>query len=314
MEKNMKNIKKQFAENGVFYTPKEDAEKLKKYIDIEFDEVYDPTCGQGNLLAVFDDNIKKYGQELDPYELEKAKTLLTNFEGYAGDTLAEDKFKGRQFKLIMANPPFSVKWEQNAEDERFKDCTLAPKSKADWAFNLHIMNHLKEDGQAIVLNFPGTAYRGNAEQKIRKYFIDNNWIDKIVAYPPDTFVDTKISTIVYVFKKNKKTTDVVFIDEEGTERVIKQEDIVKNNYNLSVNTYIERVSEREVIDIVSLNERIRTANVRELNAHLKADLMCARFEGKEEILKHLKMVNEMLDVLTKHTAEIKEEINNDDIK
>ena len=270
-EKNIKNIKKHFSENGIFYTPKEDAEKLTKFIDVKFDEVYDPTCGQGNLLSVFGDEIKKYGQELDAAELEKAKQSLKNFQGYSGDTLSDDKFKGRQFDLIMANPPFSVKWEQLPYDERFKVCELAPKSKADWAFNLHILYHLKENGQAIVLNFPGTAYRGNAEQKIRKYFIDNNFIDKVICYPPNTFVDTKISTIVYIFKKNKKTTDVVFIDETGKEKAVKQSEIVENDYNLSVSTYIEQYVEKEKVDIDIINKQVADGLLSQIRSFLKLE-------------------------------------------
>lgn len=118
MKKNLKNMRKQFKEKGVFYTPKEDTLKFKKLIDIEYNEVYDPTCGQGNLLSVFEDDIKKYGARISlPRELEKAKSMLVNFEGYCGGTLKEDKFGGRKFKLIVANPPFSVKKRRSNQNE-----------------------------------------------------------------------------------------------------------------------------------------------------------------------------------------------------
>lgn len=296
----MKNIKKHFAKNGIFYTPKEDAEKLKKYIDIVYDEVYDPTCGQGNLLSVFDDDIKKYGQELDAVELEKAKELLCNFEGYAGDTLIDDKFKSRKFKLIMANPPFSIQWEPNPNDERFNVCPkLAPKSKADWAFNLHIIHHLADDGEAIVLNYPGTAYRGNAEKEIRKWFIDNNYIDKVVSYPSDTFVDTKISTILYVFKKNRTTTDVVFEDIElDKKEIVTVEQIVENNYNLTVGLYIEKEIIKEEVDFIELENQAEEAAIKKTIASMEITKLLCSIDGNYAT--YYNFVNRMYETIKKY--------------
>ena len=134
-EKSIKNIRQEFKQHGIFYTPSALAERLKSYIDINPKSVYDPTCGAGNLLKVFDDNIKKYGQELDGEQL--ALIDLPNFIGYAGDTLADDKFGDMQFDCIVANPPFSVKWNPDGlkDDERFLHSpVLPPPSKADWAF------------------------------------------------------------------------------------------------------------------------------------------------------------------------------------
>lgn len=299
MEKNMVNIKKEFASKGIFYTPPELAEALKKYIDIEYKDVYDPTCGQGNLLATFDDSIKKYGQELDEIEANKAKDRLQNAVIYSGDTLTDDKFKGQQFDLIIANPPFSIKWEP-FKDERFEVCeTLAPKSKADYAFLLHILNHLKEDGQAICLEFPGILYRGNAEGKIRKWFIENNYIDKVVRIGNDRFVDTKIETVIIVLKKNRKSTDITFIDTVlEKEKVVTFEEIQNNNFNLSVNTYIQEEKEVEKIDIDELNKTIRAADVRKFEKQLEYDKFVAELEGKK--IEHVLYVKSLLDVLERH--------------
>ena len=118
-QKSIKNIRQEFKDNGIFYTPPELAEKLKSYVDFEPETVYDPTCGAGNLLRVFHENVKKYGQELDAEQI--GLINIPNFKGYAGDTLLDDGFKGMKFDCIVANPPFSIKWnpEELSEDERF---------------------------------------------------------------------------------------------------------------------------------------------------------------------------------------------------
>ena len=302
MEKNLKNIKKQMSQMGVFYTPKEDAEKLKALIDVQYNNVYDPTCGQGNLLSVFDDEIQKYGQEIDYEELKKAESTLKNFIGYCGDTLSDDGFKGMEFELIMANPPFSLKWEQNPKDERFSVCKLAPKSKADWAFNLHIIHHLKHDGQAIVLNFPGTAYRSGAEKEIREYFIENNLIEKVISYPPNTFVDTNIATIIYVFKKNKKTTDVVFVDDDGIEKVVSQDEIKQNDYNLSVSMYIEKEVEKENIDIEALNDSVWNNSRKNIIKELEWDKNICEMNDEPE--KHMKHIHSLIEDMKRYERNI----------
>lgn len=274
MEKNIKNIKKQFKEQGVFYTPPELANTLLEYVDIEYKTAYDPTCGSGNLLSVLDSSIKKYGQELDGEQLEIAKERLDNFEGYVGNTLTDDGFKDMKFDLILGNPPFSVKWNPDGVDKkdvRFKGPkVLAPPSKADWAFMQHILYHLKDDGVAVVLEFPGIMYRGNKEGKIRQWFVDNNYIDKVVHIPGDTFVDTKISTVLIVLKKNKTTTDIVFEDrEKGLNRTVPLQEIIDNKYNLSVSTYVFEEVVKEPIDIDSVNKSIADNLLKMIEAHLK---------------------------------------------
>lgn len=196
-QKSIKNIRQEFKDNGIFYTPPELAEKLKSYVDIEPQSVYDPTCGAGNLLRIFGDNIKKYGQELDAEQL--GLIDIPDFTGYAGDTLQDDGFSGMKFDCIVANPPFSVKWypESLKTDIRFKDCpALPPPSKADWAFMLHILHHLSDDGVAVVLEFPGILCRGQREGAVRRWFIENNYIDRVVNVPGGTFEDTSIGTCV----------------------------------------------------------------------------------------------------------------------
>ena len=165
-QKSIKNIRQEFKDNGIFYTPPALAEKLKSYVDIEPQSVYDPTCGAGNLLSVFHENVKKYGQELDAEQL--ALIDLPNFEGYSGDTLMDDKFNGVQFDCIVANPPFSVKWEPDtlSDDIRFKDCpALPPPSKADWAFMLHILHHLKDMAWRLCWSFPAYFTEGKEREK-----------------------------------------------------------------------------------------------------------------------------------------------------
>ena len=110
MEYNIKLIREEFKAKGIFYTPPELGEFMKSFVDIEFDEVYDPTCGNGSLLSIFPDNIKKYGQEINEHQIEIAKERLKNFNGYCGDTLKTPAFLNKKFKCIIANPPFSIKW------------------------------------------------------------------------------------------------------------------------------------------------------------------------------------------------------------
>ena len=255
-QKSIKNIRKEFAKHGIFYTPPDLAEKLKSYVDIEPESVYDPTCGSGALLKVFPDNAKKYGQELDGEQL--GLININNFKGYVGDTLTDDGFAGMEFDCIIANPPFSVKWnpEQLREDVRFKDCpALPPPSKADWAFMLHILHHLAEDGIAVVLGFPGILYRRNKEAIVRKYFIENNFIERVVQVPGNTFEDTAISTCILVLRKNKNTTDIIFEDEKH-QATVPQAVVAENDYVLSVNSYIENETPNEVIDIDSVNRTV----------------------------------------------------------
>lgn len=278
-QKSIKNIRQEFKENGIFYTPPELAEKLKSYVDIEPETVYDPTCGAGNLLKVFHENVKKYGQELDREQLELID--IPEFHGYAGDTLTDDGFPEMKFDCIVANPPFSVKWEPDrlADDVRFRDCSaLPPPSKADWAFMLHVLYHLSEDGIAVILGFPGILYRGQREGKVRRWFIENNYIDRVVNIPGNTFEDTSISTCIIVLKKNRKTTDIIFEDGERTEKVPYQT-IAENDFILSPSTYLPEEVEKEKVDPLALEDGARNSFLAGLRRELDIERMVCMMEG-----------------------------------
>lgn len=257
-QKSIRNIKQEFKNKGIFYTPLELAKKLKSYVDFEPETVYDPTCGAGSLLSVFHESVKKYGQELDAEQLRLID--VPNFNGYAGDTLMDDGFKGMKFDCIIANPPFSVRWNPEAlkEDERFHVCdALPPPSKADWAFMLHILNHLSDNGVAVVLGFPGILYRGQREGKVRRWFVENNYIDRVVNIPGNTFEDTSIATCVIVLKKNRNGTDITFEDGER-EEIASLEEVRRNDFALSVSTYIPNDDIREDVDIDAINQTVVT--------------------------------------------------------
>lgn len=292
----MKNIRKEFKEKGIFYTSKDLAERLKKYVDFTPKKVYDPTCGQGNLLSVWDDEIEKYGQELYQDELDKANEHLINFKGYCGDTLTDDGFPNEKFDLIFANPPFSIKW-QPSEDKRFAAAgVLPPPSKADYAFLLHILYHLSEKGKAICLEFPGILYRGQREGKIRQWLIDNNYIERIVHIPPNAFVDTKIATCVIVLNKSKGTTDVIFEDSEAKkERTVSIDEIKENDYNLSVSTYIINEVEKEPIDIDKINEELVELAIEKMFHQIRLQRMLAQNIGfKDKTNQYIEMLKSEL--------------------
>lgn len=278
-EKSIKNIRQEFRKKGIFYTPSTLAKKIKSYVDIEPKSVYDPTCGAGNLLKVFHENVKKYGQELDEEQLKMID--IPNFVGYAGDTLLDDGFSKMKFDCIVANPPFSVKWnpEELKDDIRFS-CSpaLPPPSKADWAFMLHILYHLSCNGVAVILEFPGILYRGQKEGEIRRWFVENNYIDRVVHIPGNTFEDTAIATCIVVLKKNRDTTDVIFEDGERTE-VISAETIRENDYNLSVCIYIQEEVEKEEIDASALENEARMLFLARLKKELDFDRMVCEMEG-----------------------------------
>lgn len=278
--KSIKAIKEKFKEQGVYYTSEKLAKTLLSYVDIKYQDAYDPTCGRGNLLSVLSDEIMKYGQELDEDELEYAIENIPNFIGKAGDTLSDDKFKGKKFDLILGNPPFSIKWNPDIlkEDERFKVTPkMPPKSKADYAFLLHILYHLKDDGQAIVLNFPGILYRGNAEGIIRKWMVENNFIDKVVLVPPKSFEDTNISTAILVIKKNRTTTDVVFEDLTiNKKRTVKLDEIKENDYKLSVNSYVYEEVKKEEHNPLKEQLEIRKTSIQNIKNAIEFDfLVCS---------------------------------------
>lgn len=203
------------------------------------DEAYDPTCGRGNLLAIFPVDCRKYGQEIDESALAEARERLTNFEGVLGNTLTNPAFMDRRFKSIVANYPFSVKWEPQ-KDERFAELpTLPPPSKADWAFIAHCYYMLTDGGTASILCFPGVLYRGNREQAVREWFVKNKTIRKVISFEGGFFEDTNIATALLVLQKGVVNDTILFTDHEsGLEREVSVDEVLKNDGNLSVNVYV----------------------------------------------------------------------------
>lgn len=278
-----KAYRQKLKDQGVFHTDKKLAEILRSYGKEHPRDVYDPTCGTGTLLSVFPDDVPKYGQELEAEYLEVAKEALTNFTGVCGDTLTEPAFKDRKFDFIIANYPFSVKWEPNKEDARFKDwCTVPPPSKADYAFIMHMLYMLAEDGVCVTLNFPGILYRQAREGKIRKEIVDRGLLKRVVHVPGGYFEDTDIATAILVLSKAPSDGFVIFEDLEiEEERRVPMEEIRENDYTLSVATYIDRVEEREEIDPIENAKTIRAITVQNLARKLEIDLIDAILQCKK---------------------------------
>lgn len=296
---------------GEFFTPQEVSELLAEITTVgkkEVNKVYDPCCGSGSLLLKFakvlgKENVRLgfYGQEINltTYNLCRINMFLhdinyNNFDIAHGDTLTDPRhWDDEPFDAIVSNPPYSIRWEGDANpiminDPRFSPAgVLAPKSKADLAFTMHMLSWLSTSGTAAIVEFPGVLYRGGAEAKIRKYLIDNNYIDTIIQLPPDLFFGTTIATCVLVLKKSKKDNKTLFIDaskefvrggnknklsEENRKKIlnafIEREDIQyfaklvenkaisDNDYNIAVSSYVEKEDSREVVDIKKLNEEI----------------------------------------------------------
>lgn len=299
---------------GEFFTPQCVSEliaKLAIHKQEKINKIYDPAAGSGSLLLQakkqFDDHIIQdgfFGQEINhtTYNLARMNMFLHNinydkFNISLGNTLTDPKFgDDKPFDAIVSNPPYSVKWIGKDDptlinDERFAPAgVLAPKSKADFAFVLHSLSYLSSKGRAAIVCFPGIFYRGGAEQKIRKYLIENNFIETVISLAPNLFYGTSISVNILVLSKSKLDNNVQFIDASGedfykketnnnilTEKHIEniidifdsKEDIdyvsksvtpkiiEENDYNLSVSSYVEAKDTREVIDIVELNKEIK---------------------------------------------------------
>ena len=305
---------------GEFFTPQEVSELLTRLATVgktEVNKVYDPACGSGSLLLkaakiLGKDNIRLgfYGQEINitTYNLCRINMFLHDigpdkFDIAHGDTLTEPAhWDDEPFEVIVSNPPYSIPWAGSdnpllINDARYSPAgILAPKSKADFAFIMHSLSWLANNGTAAIVCFPGIMYRGGAEQKIRKHLIDNNYIDCIIQLPANLFFGASISTCIMVLKKSKKSNDVLFIDasnefikvtnnnkltDENIEKIVKtfvdrqdveyfaevvSNDIVgdeEHNYNLSVSTYVEQRDTREKVDIKKLNADIAEIVARE---------------------------------------------------
>lgn len=275
MSYSVKSIREEFKAKGVFYTDERLAKLLASYIPEDVTEIYDPTCGGGNLLAVFGDDVRKYGQEINAEQAAQCAMRLKNAEIASGDTLHNPSFMNRKFRYIVANYPFSVKWDPVGleNDPRFDGAPcLPPPSKIDYAFIMHILYMLDEGGTAATLNFPGILYRGQREGKIRAWIVEKNVIDRVELIEGGYFEDTKVATALIVFKKGRQKETVTFSDhEKGLEREVSMDEIRENDYNLSVTTYVqpEEPDRWANFDPVDAERRARNKTLRDLKAQLE---------------------------------------------
>ncbi len=319
---------------GEYYTPQEVSELLAEITAVgkkEVNKVYDPACGSGSLLLKFakvlgKDNVRQgfYGQEINltTYNLCRINMFLhdinyNHFDIAHGDTLTDPAhWDDEPFDAIVSNPPYSIKWEGDANpllinDPRFSPAgVLAPKSKADLAFTMHMLSWLSTSGTAAIVEFPGVLYRGGAEQKIRKYLIDNNYIDTVIQLPPDLFFGTPIATCIIILKKSKKDNKTLFIDASTEfvrggnknklsnanrakilEAFTKREDVEyfaklidnktleENDYNIAVSSYVLGEDTREVVDITELNAKIAKIVARQNELRTAIDGIVEDIEG-----------------------------------
>lgn len=299
---------------GEYFTPQEVSEVVARLTMIGRDtveRVYDPACGSGSLLLKFaqiadNKDVNYFGQELNvtTYNLARMNMILhgigyERFDIYNGDTLKDPHHWDEQpFDAIVSNPPYSTRWEGKSNpvlinDERFTPAgVLAPESKADLAFVMHMLHWLKDSGSAAIVEFPGVLYRGGAEQQIRKYLVEAGVVEAVIQLPPNLFFGVSISTCILVLKKSKQSTDVVFVDasaefvkagnknrldevnrdriveavenrtnEDYFVRVVDAKEIAANDYNLSVSTYVEKEDTREIIDIDAVNAELEALSI-----------------------------------------------------
>lgn len=319
---------------GEYYTPQEVSELLAEITTVgktEVNKVYDPACGSGSLLLKFakvlgKDNVRQgfYGQEINltTYNLCRINMFLhdinyNHFNIALGDTLTDPKhWDDEPFDAIVSNPPYSINWEGDANpllinDPRFAPAgVLAPKSKADLAFVMHMLSWLSTSGTAAIVEFPGVLYRGGAERQIRKYLVDNNYVDTVIQLPPDLFFGTTIATCIIVLKKSKKDNKTLFIDasaelvrggnknklsdtnrtkilEAFTNRqsieyfakLVDNRLIADNDYNIAVSSYVAAEDTREVVDITVLNAKISQIVSRQNELRSAIDAIVDDIEG-----------------------------------
>ena len=318
---------------GEFFTPQEIGELLAHIVigtRTSVNKVYDPCCGSGGLLLKFAKilgaaNVRSgfYGQEINltTYNLARINMFLhdINFDKFSiarEDTLKHPAhWDDEPFDAIVSNPPYSIKWEGknnplNINDPRFSPAgVLAPPSKADLAFTMHMLSWLSIEGTAAIVEFPGVLYRGSSEQKIRDYLVRNNFVDAVIQLPADLFFGTTIATCVLVLKRSKATNDILFVDasdefervdsknklmpanieriasavigrveEDHFSRLVSNDDVLENDVNLSVSSYVEKPDYREEIDIVALNAEIERIVAREQELRNEIDAIVADLE------------------------------------
>jgi type I restriction enzyme M protein len=321
---------------GEFFTPQEVSELLAEIATVgkkEVNKVYDPACGSGSLLLKFakvlgKENVRLgfFGQEINitTYNLCRINMFLhdvnySKFDIAHGDTLTDPQHWDEEpFDAIVSNPPYSINWDGDSNpilinDPRFSPAgVLAPKSKADLAFVMHMLSWLSASGTAAIVEFPGVLYRGGAEQKIRKYLVDNNFVDCVIQLPPDLFFGVTIATCIIVLKKSKKDNKTLFIDASAefehvgnknklTEphrlkvleafkkredqayfsRLVDNKEVAENGYSLAVSSYVTAEDTREVVDIKELNADIKRIVARQQELRTAIDEIVADIEGNK---------------------------------
>jgi type I restriction enzyme M protein len=320
---------------GEFFTPQHVSKliaRLAMHKQASVNKIYDPACGSGSLLLQaqkqFEEHVIEdgfFGQELNhtTYNLARMNMFLHNinydkFNIQLGDTLVDPHFgSDKPFDAIVSNPPYSVKWKGSDDptlinDERFAPAgVLAPKSKADFAFVLHALSYLSSKGRAAIVCFPGIFYRSGAEQKIRQYLVDNNYVETVIALAPNLFFGTTIAVNILVLSKHKTDTKTQFIDASGLfkketntnalldthieqimqvfdskadvdhfAKSIAFEKVVANDYNLSVSSYVETKDNREAIDIAQLNADLKITVVKIDKLRAAIDAIVGELEGE----------------------------------
>ena len=323
---------------GELFTPQHVSKliaQIAMHQQASVNKLYDPACGSGSLLLQakkhFDAHVIEdgfFGQEIKrtTYNLARMNMFLHNinydkFDIQLGDTLRNPHFgDDKPFDAIVSNPPYSVKWIGTDDptlinDDRFAPAgVLAPKSKADFAFVLHALSYLSSKGRAAIVCFPGIFYRGGAEQKIRQYLVDNNYVETVISLAPNLFFGTTIAVNILVLSKHKTDTNTQFIDASGLFKKETNNNVLldvhiehimqvfdskadvehfaksvpfeevsssEKNYNLSVSSYVEAKDNREVVDIAELNTelKITVAKIDRLRADI--DAIVAEIEGEE---------------------------------
>lgn len=335
---------------GEFFTPADVSELLTRLGTVgktEINKVYDPACGSGSLLLKAEKVLGKdairngfYGQEINitTYNLCRINMFLHDIGFDKFDIACENTLTNpahwddEPFELIVSNPPYSIKWEGDdnpllINDPRFSPAgVLAPKSKADMAFIMHSLSWLAANGTAAIVCFPGILYRGGAEQKIRRYLVENNFVDCIIQLPANLFFGTSIATCILVMKRGKSDSKTLFIDAsnecikvtnnnrltpENIDRIVDTyakraeiahfshlaafEEIEANDFNLSVSTYVEQEDKREKIDIVKLNAEIEEIVKRENTLRNKVDKIIQEMDTSAQPLKKRNMVEIIID-------------------
>lgn len=320
---------------GEFFTPQEVSQllaALASHNNENIQRVYDPACGSGSLLLKFQktidpDNTKGlqyFGQEINPttFNLCRINMFLhninyDNFDIELGDTLIDPQHLGIDFDAIVSNPPYSISWAGKSNpllinDPRYSPAgVLAPESKADLAFTMHMLSHLNESGTCAIVEFPGVLYRGGDEQKIRKYLVQNNYVDTIIQLPANLFFGVSIATCILVLKKSAKTdSNILFIDasevfhkvgnknklyEEDQKKIydayvdradiqyftklVSNDEVLENGCNLSVSSYVEQEDKREKIVIEDVNSELSELCAKGIELRNAIDAIVKELEG-----------------------------------